>query len=301
MLTQVRDLDWSVTETALEAALLESDEIKRLAPPFNVALRPQGRSVWFADGELAEPHDRPRPEAVFGPFVSPTPLESLAALRAVVSDPCPAPLARRALAVGSEPAFAPEPSCFAAGLSRFRHDHGSEASVGALLRLGARLWAERRDAAAASVATDAPEAETAAELRRSPSWDAERVALALEETVLRAAHAVRRGRWLVRLSECALAWAEADEPGRCRLLVIAGGEVVERSWLEPGAPLPLPPGHARPLVARRAAFDLARFDRLRVLTTELRMLAAGAPSVELRFGPRVRLSQPRLRSVLRWL
>ena len=119
--------------------------------------------------------------------------------------------------------------------------------------------------------------------------------------MLRAAHAVRRARWLVRLSECSLAWAEPDDPERLRVLVIDGGAVAERAELAPGAPLPLPPGHARPAAERRAAFDLARFDRLRVLTTELRTLAAGAPSVELRFGLHARLSQPRLRRTLRWL
>jgi DNA polymerase-3 subunit epsilon len=301
MLTQVRDVSWSVTETALEAALLEADEIKRLCPPFNVALAPAGRSVWFATADLAELRERPGPEHACGPFVSPAPLEAFAALRAVVTDSCPAPLATRARAVGTEPGYAPGPECFAAGLSQFREAYGSDARVPGLLRLGAQLWARRREAAAAAVAADSPEARPGEAEPRRPAWDEERVALALEETVLRAAHAVRRARWLVRLSECSLAWAEADDPERLRLLVIDGGAVAERAQLAPGAPLPLPPGHARPAAERRAAFDLARFDRLRVLTTELRTLAAGAPSVELRFGPHARLSQPRLRRVLRWL
>jgi hypothetical protein len=53
MLTQARDVACTETETALEAALLESDEIKRLAPPFNVALAAAGRAVWFATTDLA--------------------------------------------------------------------------------------------------------------------------------------------------------------------------------------------------------------------------------------------------------
>jgi DNA polymerase-3 subunit epsilon len=301
MLTQVRDVSWSVTETALEAALLEADEIKRLCPPFNVALAPAGRSVRFATADLAELRERPGPEYACGPFVSPAPLEAFAALRAVVADPCPAPLATRARAVGTEPGYAPGPECFAAGLSHFREAYGSDARVPGLLRLGAQLWARRREAAAAAVAADSPEARPGEAEPRRPAWDEERVALALEETVLRAAHAVRRARWLVRLSECSLVWAEPDDPERLRVLVIDGGAVAERAELAPGAPLPLPPGHARPAGERRAAIDLARFDRLRVLTTELRTLAAGAASVELRLGLHVRLSQPRLRRMLRWL
>jgi DNA polymerase-3 subunit epsilon len=303
MLTQVRDLAFSVTETALEAALLESDEIKRLAPPFNVALAPAGRSVWFADAELGGLRERPDAGTAFGPFVSRQPLESLAALRAVVGDRGPAPLALRARAVGTEPPFAPEAAHFAAGLARYRDEHGAHASVPALLRLGSRLWAGRRDAAAAALAAEAllPPEEPRETAQRRPAWDAERVALALEETVLRAAHGVRRSRFLLRLSECSLAWAEADDPERRRLLVIEGGEIVAREGLARGAPLPVPAGWERPAAERRAGFDLVRFDRLRVLTTELRTLAAGAASVELRFGPHARLSQARLRRVLRWL
>jgi hypothetical protein len=38
-----------------------------------------------------------------------------------------------------------------------------------------------------------------------------------------------------------------------------------------------------------------------VLTTELRTLARDAASLELRFGPHVRLSRSRMRAVLRWI
>ena len=111
---------------------------------------------------------------------------------------------------------------------------------------------------------------------------------------------MRRARWLVRLSECSLAWAEPGAERR-RLLVIRGGAVVARADLEPGAPVPVPPGHARTPAERRAAFDVATFDRLRVLTTELRGLAAEAATVELRLGPHARLSRRRLQAVLRWV
>ena len=298
MLTQVREVSWSVTETALEAALFESDEIKRLTPPYNVALASTGRSVWYATPDLAHLQEWPDARHRAGPFVSPAPLEAFAVLRALLADPRPASLPARARAVGAEPGRAPAPDCFADGLARLRERHGPDATACGLLRLGARLWALRRAAPGAgpdeqpSLPTEAPE---------RPAWDAERVALALEETVLRAAHAVRRARWLLRLSECSLAWAEGGRPDGRRFLVIQGGAVVARADLAPGAPLPLPPGHARPAAERRAAFDLARFDRLRVLTTELRALTADAASVEVRLGLHARLSHRRLRAVLRWL
>jgi hypothetical protein len=135
---------------------------------------------------------------------------------------------------------------------------------------------------------------------RRPDWDEERVRQALEDTVLRVAHAARRGRWLLRLSESSLAWAEPGTPSR-RLLVIGGGAVIRRADLPPDAPVPVPPGHRRTPDLRKAVFDVATFDRLRVLTTELRRLATDAPSIEVRLGRHARLSRRRLETVLRWV
>jgi len=297
MLTQARDVACTETETALEAALLEADEIKRLVPPFNVALAATGRAVWFATADLQDLQEKSDPMHPVGPLVSAAPIEAASALLALLALGEPASRVLRARAAGADPTHAPAPECFGAGLARFVHEHGSVGSVHALLRLGSRLWPRR----CVAIGPEEPGSETPpAEAPRRPSWDAERVAQALEETVVRAAHAVRRARWLVRLSECSLAWAE---PGAdtLRLLVIYGGAVAASAHLEPGMPVPVPPGHLRPPAERRAMFDLATFDRLRVLTTELRGLAAGAGAVQLRLGPYTRLSRCRLRAVLRWV
>ena len=52
MLTQVHDVSPTPTASLVEAALLETDEIKRLDPPYNVQLRSAGRQAWFASGDL---------------------------------------------------------------------------------------------------------------------------------------------------------------------------------------------------------------------------------------------------------
>jgi DNA polymerase-3 subunit epsilon len=296
MLTQVRDVAATLTATALEAALLEADEIKRLAPPYNVALAATGRAVWFARRDLEDLRETPDEEHPVGPLASPAPFEALSALRAALRAARPLPLAARARAAGVDPAWAPPPSCFAEGLARFAEALPRGAGLRDVLRLGARRWAERRAATGEAQAADDAEGEA----RGRPAWDAERVALALEETALRAAHAVRRSRWLVGLSESALAWTEPGRDGR-RLLVVERGAVTTRAELAPGEPLPIPPGHGRPAAERRRSFDVAGFDRLRVLTTELRPLALGAADVELRLGRLARLTRRRLRAVLRWV
>jgi len=298
MLTQVQEVSFDETPTVLEAALLEADEIKRLVPPYNVALAASGRAVWFATEDLEDLRETPLEDHPLGPLASPAAFEALSALRTALRDARPAALAVRARAVGVDAAWAPAPACFAEGLARLAPALSPRAGAHEVLRLGARRWAERRAATGdREVAADrGPENEP----RRRPAWDAERVMFALEETVLRAAHAVRRARWLVRLSESTLAWTEPGRDAR-RLLVIERGAVTGGADLPPGAPAPVPPGFARTAAERRRSFDVAAFDRLRVLTTELRSLVDGAGDVELRLGPYARLSRKRARAVLRWV
>lgn len=291
MLTQARDVAFTETATVLEAALLEADEIKRRAPPYNVALGASGRAVFFATTRLDHLQDHPDGAHPVGPLGASAPFEALAAFRALRAASRPPSLALRARALGIEPAWAPGREEFAAGLAAFVAAHGTVTEPRALLRLGARLWTERHEARA----TD--EGDGVVPLP-PPAWSAERVRHGLEETVARAAHGVRRARWLVRISECALSWGPPGARTR-RLLVIERARVAASGFLEPGSAVPVPPGHARSVAERRSAFDVAAYDRLRVLTTELRGLVHGEGPLELRLGRHARLSRRRLRVVLR--
>jgi hypothetical protein len=55
------------------------------------------------------------------------------------------------------------------------------------------------------------------------------------------------------------------------------------------------------MAERRADFDIAALDRLRVLGTELRRLLGEAAAVELRLGPGSSLDRSRLARVLAWV
>jgi hypothetical protein len=131
-------------------------------------------------------------------------------------------------------------------------------------------------------------------------WTAELVQVSLEWLALRAALARRRAIWLTRLVDSSVVWRESD--GECtRLIVIQNGEVVSSETVDSDATPPIPPGYDRPVAARREAFTLASFDRLRVLTTELkRLIATGAP-VTLRLGAGPALDESRLASALWWV
>ena len=131
-------------------------------------------------------------------------------------------------------------------------------------------------------------------------WTPESVQLSLEWLALRAALARRRAIWLTRLVDSSVVWRE---PGnRCpRLIVIQNGEVVLSGAVDATATPPIPPGHRRTTAVRHEAFTLAAFDRLRVLTTELKRLIAARAPVALRLGAGSALDGSRLAAALWWV
>jgi len=288
MLSQARSISFDVTTTPLEAAILETDEIKQHQPPYNLALATDNRAIWFASPDLSERCPRPSHSCPLGPLISAETLDRFESL---------ARADRGALASGR---WSPDFATFHAGYERFCTTHPElwrqELSARArLLRLGTRLWREgRRD-------RDVNDDEDATENDRgATAWTPELVHVSLEWLVLRAALARRRALWLTRLVDASVLWRE---PGaaRARLIVIERGEIVLSADADPDGTPPIPPGYQRPVMARRELFTVACFDRLRVLTTELKRVTAAGTPVALRFGLAPALADARLAATLWWV
>ena len=290
MLSQARAISFEVTPTPLEAALAEPDEIKRNRPPYNVALTMEDRALWFTSPDLGTRRSRPSPHCPLGPFASAETLDRFLAF---------ARGQRAALTTGR---WGPDDGTFTAGYERLRTAHPELSrvdlsDVAKLLRLGTRLWLEgRRDRD-----TDQDDEDGGRETRRgSTVWTPALVHVSLEWLALRAALARRRAMWLTRLFDATVVWREPGDRD-ARLIVIEQGEVALSTAADASAAPPIPPGYRRAVGARREAFTLASFDRLRVLTTELkRLIGAGAP-VALRLGAGPALDGSRLASALWWV
>jgi len=288
MLSQARGVDVSVTGSALEAALLEADEIKRLRPPYNVALRERGRRLAFASADLSAFGPRPDQRLSVGPFPSRQALAPFAALaRQLEAHGKRRPGRRFAPDVlGSSRRVAPEAESLAEGLRLFFERHGEPRCrtrvVPWMLLLGARL--RRVELGRSQKRADEREL-------RELEWTPERVTRAVETVVDSGARLVRRARWLCRLSESALSWEHPH--GSRSALVVSAGEVADG--------VPDSPSYTRPLLERQGSFDLARYDRLSVLTRELRSLVVEAPSLELRFTRGRVLDRAAVSRALRWV
>lgn len=277
MLSQARRLDWTETETPLEAALLEQELIKDRAPPYNVALRHDtrdgdARQCWFADRDLASFVDAADDAHPVGPVIDRGLLEGLGALANALAG---APVERAVL--GRMAPWGPDDDVLEAGLAEVRQRHpDTEPTLRGLLGLGRALWPIEGPGP-----IEEPEADDEEEAPRE-GWTPVEVADFVEERWARAAHAIRHARWLAVLSEASVAWTVGD---RRRVLVLEEGRVAQRDWLEPGATPPCPRGHARRMHERRPALDVRTRDRLRVLTTELRRVLAEGGEPVVRTGP----------------
>ena len=181
--------------------------------------------------------------------------------------------------------YAPEESTFRSGFERFR----SELGTTSLLAHGARLWRESLE--------DDVEEEFQLEMQYdigAERWTPEGVKNHLHDVVKRVANLVRRGHWLCLLSESTLVW---DEPGEGEIaLVIEEGRIRSRHdrFTAQAATY-------RTFDERRRSFDLDTYDRLTVLTKEIRRLVSQDRPLHLHVGPSATLTNDQLRARLRWI
>jgi DNA polymerase III epsilon subunit-like protein len=276
MLTQAHDVQVTTTATALEAALLETDEIKRLDPPYNVQLRAGDRQAWFASRDWSTSVPAPDDDHRVGPLPSRAALSGIAAVRALLEG-AEAIDARRAAAVGVPRAFAPDASMFDEVWRIFAPEHlgGDAPARTRILRAADRIVIEDEETA------DDPGAEA------PPSgWDRERVRRYLERTVVQEGRLVRRARALSLLANAAVVFREPRASG-ARALVLERGRVIDTRDVAGVVALASLPSVCPPSRhARQAAFDAALYDRLRVLATELRRVAEQGGEVAFRLGRR---------------
>jgi DNA polymerase III subunit epsilon len=316
MLTQACGLDVTRTGSALEAAILESDEIKRHSPPYNIALRRLQRRLVFCEVDFSRRDAFGDKECAVGPLPAGKPSEALTAFGTWfktgmrLDGDNSEDIGYAVLAL--PPMYAPDSDCLRQGFDIFRRQYrdrpANQSPLRFLTSLGATLWQEKLAAAALSETADKDSGDTdEGDGQQNESgnefvWTPEAVAGAIERMVLHGAHLIRRARWFCLLSESALAWTAADQPQENKImLVFEKGRVTQRRELISGGELMLPPGFVRSFRDRQKSIDLKTYDRLRVVTTEVRRIISEGRNIELRLGPQVTLKRQQLIKVLRWV
>jgi DNA polymerase-3 subunit epsilon len=316
MLTQAQDLKVTVTETALEAALLENDEIKRLTPPYNVALRERETDPVFFSADFN--HISPTPDAdhPIGPIAAAGFLEPLGRLLLwlkTTNASSPSVIENPAQFLGVPEEYAPPFDCFQEGLRLFQEKYPGLVDrhhpMRELQSLGARLWAERLEQLALEAEKKGQEAEeeeeeAPAETDEPRVWEPDMVLRSLEYVVRYSTYLTRRARWLCALSESTICWEigppdEKSPTAAC--LQFSEGHIIARQTIELSQEPPIPSGCSKSLLHKQQCFDRATYDRLRILTTELRRLVSANRPLSLRISPNAPLTKDQLSKMLPWI
>jgi DNA polymerase-3 subunit epsilon len=294
MLTQVHDIVVTPTQTALEAALRENEDIKSLQPPYNVQLLASDSRMWFCDASLESVAPVPGDFHRHGPLPSTFFVRSLGAVTKLASGE-PATRSLRARAVTTAERWAPDEGVFADALRTFIARHVGDLRPPRPQRqldcVAKKLLLAKKDDIA-----EEPEVEDGGAL---DAWDHDRVLRHLERGVANGYQLLQRARWLCLLQDSVVAFREPGAP--MRVLVLMGGTLIDA---KDGAPeeasLPRPAGYP-PLLVRQTGFDRNRYDRLRTLTTELKRVLRDGGSAEVRVGRGRWLGTRTLRDLLRWV
>jgi DNA polymerase-3 subunit epsilon len=312
MLSQAAGLAVKPTETALEAALLESEAIKRHAPPYNKALQEAGRRLFFCSKDFREFLETPGENCPVGPIAG---IEAFAAVhdigRRLRHEAVPVRfrgLGNVAI-LGIPDPYAPELACYQDGIDVFHGRYAEELAHGTiwrnLMRIGTAYWKNTRSIG--TLDTDPADGISAdsipAEEDSTPfDWTPEAVADGIEALVSRCAQLIRRSRWFCMLSEASLDWREINgEHHRRNVLVLKSGRICRHGRSETDGLPPIPPGNRLRWRERQRRFDLQTYDRLRVLTTELRRLVAEVRDVRIRLSARAVLNQKQIQRLLNWV
>jgi DNA polymerase-3 subunit epsilon len=294
MLTQAHSLDTIVTSTALEAALLEVDEIKKENPPYNIALRNLDRGLIYCDwdGSISSAENKTRHP--LGPFPEESFTLDIPNLILALRGSLPRthgsflglPIERFA-----EGALDPAATLVKASLA----ERGFETdNLRGLFRMGAHLWKMQK------TQENTERQEEATPSPREVEWDAQRIVELMEAAMIRISHLWRRARWFSLIRESMISWHSERSAGGLVTLHLSKGRVLDkRIGHNPDPFVSSPVGRRRG--SNPSKWSIQEYDRLAVLTTEVKRLQGAGSVVAIQLTPNLRIGGERLSRILFWL
>lgn len=309
MLSQAQQLDFTVTANALEAALRESDEIKEKSPIYNRALRGENRETVFFSRDLTEFSPTHRPDYPIGPIPTVSSLTPFTMIHRYIEEGFPEKIDPEQLEklFQLSPPYIPEAEMCRHAFHLFYTQHESILStyppLFALIKLGKQQWLKRLEELAAQkeeqpLVEDEPEDGEKTE-GMEWTWTPEQIVRTFERLIRQGTFLMRRARWFTLLCESALGWQDQDKTWH--VMVMLAGEISESKNLSGSKSLPVPPGHNKTWSDRQQQLNYSTYERLRVLTTELKRMLAVSPSIQIRLTPHITLNAAQLGELMRWL
>ena len=85
------------------------------------------------------------------------------------------------------------------------------------------------------------------------------------------------------------------------MLIITNGTAHFTGLDRASSKIIVPPGHGRTLLDRQKCFDILTYDRMRIVTTEMRRLIQEGRDIRLCFHPGDILNAEQLEKILKWV
>jgi len=211
-----------------------------------------------------------------------------------------------------QPEFSPEPVCFIQGMDLFRmeyfKDRAADINLAALNRLGVIFWKENLEALKDSKEKDKQEDEKVSEISDSSAaeeapalgWTPEKIRAALKSIIRTGIFYIRRAHWFCSLCESTIVW-KAYKGDFYFLLRIEAGNFPAAESLDPEGKIPQPVGYKKNRLERQKGFDVVTYDRMRVLTTEIRRILSEGREVKICFSPHLTLRTDQIKKILQWV
>jgi DNA polymerase-3 subunit epsilon len=315
MLSQARSLDISITSTALEAAIRESDEIKDYSPLYNRSLKYHGRELVFFNPHLDKVSPKPGPVYRLGPFPHTRFIQPLCLIMDILNEKnkkISVEAIERILNISPE--YCPDPVCFRQGMDLFKEEFFIDRSLDIILSdlksLGVLFWKEKLATSRESEKKDEEEYEQGEAEDTSDShseeealplvWTPERIYAALKSIIRTGIFYIRRAHWFCRLCDSSLVW-ETDRADDYFLLKIEAGNFRTVESFMPEGEISIPTGYKKNRFERQKCFDIGTYDRMRVLTTEIRRILSERREVKICFSPCLTLRTGQIKRLLEWV
>lgn len=306
MLSQATDLTVTQTQSALEAALLETDDIKNLSPPYNRALTLKERQLEYLSGTFL-PVQKPFSEQkVRGPLPTIEPFLFISFLNQLMAKSTKIKIEDLSSfsIFGSKIENLPEHNVFEEGLSLFKNEYQhlmeTPVSIQNLLRLGGRLRRLKMEAELEDQEETTEGIEAVIEDGDEWCWDSEAVCRRIKGIMRHSHKLMARSNWYARLANASIFWDQRRSKNKIGI-ALESGVIIKTFRILDSQNYNAPIAKQQSIQKIKCQLDIFDYDRLRVLTSEIKRLHKENRDPVIWLNAKQMIDNHRLELILPWV